>query len=202
MSVPTVSKQTQKNWWVDAALASAGITAAISGVYFLFLPSGGFQGGRNPYYNIQVLFSRSTWDDVHTWSGVAMISIALVHLVIHWSWVTNMARRTVKELRGQCACMNWRGRWNLALNAIVALGFLLCALSGVYFLFVPGGRWETDPMFLFPRSTWDLIHTWSGVAFISAAIIHFVIHWRWVSKVTIKMAGMVSATGQPSALSH
>jgi len=27
----------------------------LSGIYFLVLPTGGYQGGRNPYYGIQVL---------------------------------------------------------------------------------------------------------------------------------------------------
>jgi hypothetical protein len=51
MSKQLVSKQTQKNWWIDAALFSSAVVAALSGIYFLYLPSGGFQGGRNPLYN-------------------------------------------------------------------------------------------------------------------------------------------------------
>jgi preprotein translocase subunit SecY len=192
MSSQRLSKQTQKNWWVDAALFSSAILAALSGIYFLFFPSGGFQGGRNPLYNIQVLFSRQTWDDLHTWGGVAMIVAAIIHLAIHWQWVVGMLRRTWKEWTGQGGCMNARGRWNLLLNAIVALGFVLTALSGVYFLFVPGGRWSADPMILFPRATWDLIHTWASVTLISAAILHFAIHWKWVTKVTRKMVEMMS----------
>jgi hypothetical protein len=192
MAAQQVSKQTQKNWWVDAALFSSAIIAALSGIYFLFFPSGGFQGGRNPLYNVQVLFSRQTWDDLHTWGGVAMIVAATIHLAIHWQWVVGMLRRTWKEWTGQCGCMNAHGRWNLILNAIVALSFVLTALSGVYFLFVPGGRWSADPMILFTRATWDFVHTWASVTLISAAILHFAIHWKWVTKVTRKMVEMMS----------
>jgi hypothetical protein len=187
----TLSKQTQKNWWIDAALFSSAILAAISGIYFLFLPSGGYQGGRNPLYNIQILFSRGTWDDLHTWGGVAMILAAIIHLAIHWQWVVSMTRRIWNELTGKCSCLNPRGRWNLFLNSIVALSFVLTTASGVYFLFVTGGRWSADPMILFTRTTWDLIHTWSGVALIAAAIIHFAIHWKWATKVTQKMIRML-----------
>ena len=194
MSTQTVSKQTQKNWWIDAALFSSAIAAALSGIYFLFLPSGGFQGGRNPLYNIQILFSRQTWDDLHTWGGIAMIVAAIIHLAIHWPWVVSMARRTWNELTGKCGCMNPRGRGNLFLNVIVAISFVLTAVSGVYFLFVHGGRWMADPMILFTRSTWDLIHTWAGVALIAAAVIHFAIHWKWVAKVTHKMIWMIIAS--------
>ena len=190
MSKTTISKQTQKNWWIDLALFSSAVIAALSGIYFLFLPSNGFQGGRNPLYNLQVLFSRQTWDDLHTWGGVVMIAAALIHLMIHWSWVVNMTRRIWRELTGQGTSMNGRGRWNLLLNIGVAVSFVLTAVSGVYFLFVPGGRWAADPLFLFTRATWDLLHTWAGVALISVALIHFVIHWKWVTKVSHKMIAM------------
>lgn len=200
MSAQLVSQQTQRNWWIATGLLATGLIAAISGVYFLAFPSGGYQGGRNPYYGIQILFSRQTWDDLHTWGGVAMIVIALIHLVLHWSWVTAMARRTYNELRGRCGCMNARGRWNLILNLIVAVSFVLTAVTGVYLLFVPGGRWATDPMILFSRNAWDLIHTWAGVAFISAAMVHFAIHWKWFTKVSNKMVSLVaraSGASQP-----
>lgn len=187
MSAQTLSKQTQKNWWIDAALFSSAVVAALSGIYFLFLPSGGFQGGRNPLYNIQILFTRHTWDDLHTWGGVVMIAAATIHLAIHWPWVVRMARRIWNELTGKCGCMNSHGRWNLLLNILVAVSFVLTAASAVYFLFVPSGRWAVDPMILFSRTTWDLLHTWAGVVMIVSAVIHFAIHWKWVTKVTYKM---------------
>jgi hypothetical protein len=184
MNKKAVSKQTLKNWWIDAGLFSGAVLAALSGNYFLYLPNGGYQGGRNPMANVVILFDRHTWDDLHTWSGVAMIAIAAIHLAVHWPWVNNMLRRSLKELTGQCGCMNLRGRFNLWLNAVVALSFLLTAISGIYFLFVPGGRLAADPQIFFSRTTWDLIHTWAGVTLIAAAMIHFAIHWKWVVKVT------------------
>jgi len=191
MSKQTVSKQTQKSWWTDAGLLISAALAALSGVYFLFLPNGGYQGGRNPFYDINIIFSRATWDDLHTWGGVIMIIVAIIHLALHWRWVTSMIRRSWNEMTGKCGCMNVRGRLNLILNTLVGISFGLTALSGVYFLFVPGGRWASDPMILFNRTTWDLVHTWAGVTLIATAIIHIAIHWRWVTNVTLKMTQML-----------
>ena len=187
MSTQCVSKETQKHWWINAVLLTSAVLAALSGIYFLYLPTGGFQGGRNPLYNVQILFTRQTWDDLHTWGGVAMIVAAVIHLAFHWSWVVSMARRTWKELTGKCGCMNLRGRWNLIINTIMAVSFVLTAISGVYFLFMPSGGRVADPMILFNRITWDLIHTWSAIVLIATGVIHFVIHWKWVTKVTSKM---------------
>ena len=96
MTTQSVSKQTQKSWWIDAGVFGSAVIAALSGIYFLFLPSGGFQGGRNSLYTIQILFNRQTWDDlqttwdlIHTWAGVVLIAAAVTHFAIHWKWVTN-----------------------------------------------------------------------------------------------------------------
>ena len=191
MTIQCVSKQTQRNWWIDAGLFISAMLATISGIYFLYLPTGGFQGGRNPLYNVQILFTRQIWDDLHTWGGVVMIVAAVIHFAFHWRWVVSMARRTWNELSGKCGRMNSRGRWNLILNLIVASSFVLTAISGVYFLFVPSGGRVADPLIMFNRITWDLIHTWSAIVLISTAVIHFVIHWKWVTKVTDKMIKMV-----------
>ena len=191
MSKQIVSKQTQKNWWIDAVLFGSALIAGLSGIYFLFLPSSGYQGGRNPHYGVNIFFTRDTWDDLHTWGGAVMIAIAIIHLAIHWRWVKSMTRRVWNELTGKGECFNTRGRMNLVLNVVVAISFLLTAFSGVYFMFVTGGRWASDPMILFNRATWDLIHTWAGVTLIASAIIHFAIHWRWVNNVTVKMTKLL-----------
>lgn len=189
-----VSDKTRNNWLLDAALFLSAIFVTASSLYFLYFPSAGYQGGRNPGYNAVVLFNREVWDVIHTWTGVAMIVIALVHFLIHWSWVVSMTRRIWREITGKSSVMNAHGRFNVFIDVVVALSFVLVAISGVYFLFVGGSHGGTnpDPMLLFSRVTWDLIHTWSGVVMIIAAIVHFAIHWLWVVKVTGKIAASLS----------
>ena len=193
-----MSKITLRNWWIDAVLFSSALIAALSGVYFLYFPTGGYQGGRNPYYNINILFTRHTWDDLHTWGGIVMIAIAAIHLILHWSWVVNMTRRAYKDIAGINGKMNWRGRLNLILNVVVGFSFLLTAISGIYFLFVTGGRGAVDPLFLFTRITWDLIHTWAGIALITTGVIHLAIHWRWVVNVTASISKRLVPVGRPT----
>lgn len=182
-----ISKQTRMNWLIDAALFAAALVASLTGIYFLFLPSGGYQGGRNPTYGMTLFFSRHTWSDLHTWSGLLMVGVALIHLVWHWTWVERMGRKMIDGLLLRGLKLNRAARINLALNAMVALSFLVTAVSGLYFLLPSGGgnpAW--DPGFLFSRTTWDLIHTWGGIVMIVAAVLHLAIHWRWVTNVTAK----------------
>jgi hypothetical protein len=181
-----VTTLTRNNWLMDFSLFMTAVVTGLSGIYFLYLPDGGFKGGRNPLYGIRILFLRETWEWLHTWIGVAMVVIALVHLIFHWKWVKSMFKRVTS---GAARQLNPRARYNLWLNMVTALSFFVCAASGCYFLFAGGseGGRSLDPMFLFSRFTWDMIHTWSGVVIIIAAILHFAIHWRWVVNVTKKV---------------
>jgi uncharacterized membrane protein len=180
---------------MDALLFNGALFASLSGIYFLFLPVGGYQGGRNPFYGVKIIFQRDTWDLIHTWSGVIMIAAALVHLALHWDWVTSMSKRIFRQLIGRGTSINRRSRFNVLIDILVAASFFVAALSGIYFLFFPGGhQLNADLIFLFSRTTWDLIHTWSAVILIIAAVIHFAIHWQWVVKVTRKL--FLSTFGQ------
>jgi membrane protein implicated in regulation of membrane protease activity len=164
------------------------LIASLTGIYFLFLPVGGYQGGRNPMYGIVILFERHTWEDLHLWFGILMIAAAVVHILIHWKWIVSMVKRIFYEITHRESRFNNRSRINLLINAAVGISFLLAAISGIYLLFVPGGRNAIpDPQIIFTRTTWDLIHTWSGILMINAAVIHFAIHWKWVTKVTQKI---------------
>jgi preprotein translocase subunit SecY len=198
-----VSMQTRTNWLIDVAVFLGGIVAALTGIYFLFLPSGGYQGGRNPMYGVTILFERHTWSNLHLWGGVVMIAAVLVHFAIHWQWVKRMARRVAGGMRPQGTKLSRGSKINVAINLLIATSFLLCALSGVYFIFGPSGGYQGgsnlayDPGFLFSRVTWDLIHTWSGVVMIVAATLHFAIHWRWVKNVTSRF--FLSLLPQPEA---
>ena len=76
-----LSRQTRANWLIDAVVFVGGLLAALSGIYFLYLPSGGYRGGRNPAYGIQILFERHTWSDLHLVTGLVMVAAVAVHLL-------------------------------------------------------------------------------------------------------------------------
>ena len=184
-----VSSTTRRNWILDSGLFLTALIASLSGIYFLIFPEGGYKGGRNPYYGIQIIFEREGWEWIHTWISFGFIAVGLLHLIFHWKWVVNTTSRIFHSLKERKTSMNKASRLNVLVDGVLGLGFLICALSGVYLFVVPEGKngLGVDPMILFSRTGWDLVHTWSGVAFISAAIIHFGIHWGWVVKVARKM---------------
>jgi hypothetical protein len=197
----SIAPQTRNNWLIDAMLFLGVVTASITGIYFLFIPSGGYQGGRNPMFGVTLLFQRHTWEDLHIWAGFLMVMAALVHIVVHWNWIVSMARRVWTEITTRQSQFNNRGRTNLLINAAVGLSFSIAAVSGIYLFFVPGGSHGVlDPVILFTRKTWVLIHTWSGILMIAAFVTHFYIHWRWVFKVSRKMAKSILSPYLPGRI--
>jgi len=182
----TMSLQTRTNWLIDLTVFVGGLLASLSGIYFLFLPSGGYQGGRNPMYGVTLLFNRHTWDDLHTWTGVAMIVAAAVHFAIHWQWVKTMTRRVVNAITAKGSGLSRGATLNVVVDVTMAISFLLTAISGLYFFIWPseGATRSVSPVILFNSAAWDLIHTLAFVIMVGAILIHFWIHWRWVTNVT------------------
>jgi len=180
-----LSAQTRNNILLDMPMGISGLASVLTGIYFLFLPIGGFQGGRNPYYGLVLFFERHTWGDLHTWTSVIVMALAALHIPIHWSWITRMTRTGARALIGRTK-LNKSSIFNLMINILIGLSGLVCGISGLYFLFEPvlvpagSGAW------IFTGLIWDMIHTWSGVVVTAAASLHFGIHWRWVVKVLNK----------------
>jgi hypothetical protein len=178
-----LSAQTRQRYWLVALLILSGLAVTFSSFYFLYFPTG-YQGGRNSAYNTVLLFSRTEWSQIHLWSGLAMILVLLVHIPVHWKWIVEMGKRCLGKTDCKIGRLNPHARFNIYLDAAAAISFLVAAISGIYFLFVPSGRQATASVFIFDYRTWDLIHTWSGVLMIILSLGHFLYHRVWVTKVS------------------
>jgi len=177
----TLTKKLRHNWWIDAALGIGAVVAILSSIYFLVYPNSGYQGGRNPAYNQVVIFSKTNWDLIHTWSGALMVMAALIHIIIHWNWITGTISRVWQVITGKRKGFGFRLTYNIFLDATIAISFLVCAVSGIYFMF----NTASGPSIA--KTTWDMIHTWSGVVFVLTATLHIVLHWKWITNITGKM---------------
>ncbi len=191
---PVFSNQTRNNIILDMFLLISGLIAILSGIYFIFLPIGGFQGGRNPLYGISIFFERHTWEDIHIWSSVIIMALAALHIPLHWQWIVKMTKTGFRTLFGKSK-LNKHSRFNLVINILIGISGLICGLSGLYFLFLPPTQsWIFTPL------VWDLIHTWSGVVMTAVGILHFGIHWNWVVKVLGKYGKALIAPKPTSSL--
>jgi hypothetical protein len=179
------NRRTIVHWAAVFILAVSGLLTVLTAIYFLVLPSGGYQGGRNEHYGQTLWFGRDVWVDIHTWAGIILVAISLIHIALHWSWVAEMTKRSWAIVRGRRKPFNRRIWARVGVVATVGLVFLWVAASGVYFFVVPGGHGAGQTaVFVFSRSTWDLIHTWTGIVMIIAGVVHLGMRWKWVVRVT------------------
>jgi len=91
-----IGKGARKNLLVNAFFALTYLAVTISSVYFLFGPSGGYMGGRNPDWNKIIVFPRTTWSSIHETAGIGMVVVLGFHIYIHWRWIKNVASRMIK----------------------------------------------------------------------------------------------------------
>jgi len=77
-------KKTTKYFFIDSALL--GLLAA-SGITGLFL-----------WFPLRTrLLTRRSLRNVHGWSGFALGSLAVYHLLLHWSWFVKAGRYLITE---------------------------------------------------------------------------------------------------------
>ena len=67
--------------------------------------------------------------------------------------------------------------------------FVLVAITTitglVLFFILPSGRRSGLQTFLdIAKETWVDVHTWVGLIFIIVAVIHLILHWKWIITMT------------------
>ena len=92
-------KKNTLHYLLDAVIGAAFLMAGATGIAFLFLGSGGYQGGRNPGFAAELLgLERGVWSDLHDLAGLVMIAGIAVHLILHWRWIVGTSRQLVSRL--------------------------------------------------------------------------------------------------------
>jgi len=83
--------------------------------------------------------------------------------------------------------MSDKVRRNYVLDVVIAVAFILSAISGLVFLLAGSGGYQggRNPGFRaevldVSRWAWKDLHTWASLAMIAGVVVHFVLHWNWV----------------------
>lgn len=183
-TIKPISKETRKRYLIDAALFIFFIGVLASSLYFLYVP-GGYQGGRNPRYNMSIIFERETWEEIHVWTSMILSAILIYHIFLHTKWIKQVFFKYIQLWKKSVREGNKLRLFNVLDDGLSAVFFIICLFSGLVLFFIPGGRGTAYIEFLsITRDAWKGIHTWSGVGMLIGVILHLVIHWKWITKVT------------------
>ena len=84
------------NFWVDIGTGVVFAAMVGSGVMGKWILPPGSRGGAGLIWLGQ---GRHFWMDIHFWVGLSMLVLVIVHIWLHWSWVTGTWGRLIGRLR-------------------------------------------------------------------------------------------------------
>jgi hypothetical protein len=147
----------------------------------------GYGGAGNPVHVLG--WPRYTWIEIHSWLGVALAAILLIHIVLHWKWIIETTKRVRSYVIGYMTRVK-----ELYITAVILFFlFIFEVLSGcVIWLIMPRGRLDYYEMLVgsgrtfwgLQRNVWADLHGWVAVTIAAIIIIHLVLNWRWVVATT------------------
>ena len=185
--IKKISAETRKRYLINLVMFILFIGVAASSLYFLYVP-GGYQGGRNPRFNMRILFTRETWDAIHLWTSLMLSSILLLHFFLHTEWIKQVFIKYVRSWKKSVREKNALRIVNVVDDGLSAIFFVICLLSGLVLFFIPGGRGSDAIRFLtITRESLKVMHTWTGIGMLAGIVVHLAIHWNWIKKVSLRV---------------
>lgn len=76
-----------------------------------------------------------------------------------------------------------KAKINYIIDFILLLFFVGTAITGlIIFFFMPSGvrRGGSQNFIGIVKGTWTDVHNWLGIVMIVIAVIHIVLHWKWI----------------------
>ena len=72
-------------------------------------------------------------------------------------------------------------QWRALISVLVALGFLMLAVTGMVLFIAPPGRvanWTDWSILGLRKSEWGAVHIWFGLLFLAVSVWHLALNWR------------------------
>lgn len=111
-----------------------------------------------------------TGDAVHEWLNLGFAAVMLVHLVMHWGWITVALPRALGKTPR-------RLRVNVLLNSLSFLVFVMMILSG---LLISENVSTLFGIATARHSVWNGFHSMFGDVLLVLIGFHFAMHWKWI----------------------
>ena len=118
---------------------------------------------------------------LHEWLGVVLIVPALVHLIVNWEWVA----RAVSAFFGRIRSV---ARVNLVVDGALFLSVIGVTLSG--FMVIPG---FASALGVQAATLWHPVHLITSNLTVAFTLLHFALHWQWVTGVVRRVISVPSA---------
>jgi hypothetical protein len=112
----------------------------------------------------------------HEWLGIGLGAVLLVHLTLHWDWVTRTTRKLLRR--------DGRERLIWLVNLLLLASMTLCVASGILISEVALPQLGiTVPA----SSFWRQVHDTTATLTLILVPVHAALRWRWVAGVARRL---------------
>ena len=190
------------NYFLDIILALSIIVTLVSGYILWFVLPRGFgahsamcaqegMGFAGNYYKVFGM-SRYLWIEIHNWVAVILLGLIILHIIMHYTWIVEIFKRTKSYFNGP---VRKAGEQYISSIVLFILFAVDCFSGFVLWLILPRGTLDYYHMLSgYGRTFWGLqrnvwldIHVWVATLIVAIVIIHIVLNWRWVVRVSKKI---------------
>lgn len=112
----------------------------------------------------------------HQWLGIAVGTLALYHLWVHWDWVINVTRRLFSRTSKQ-------SRLYYLIDGSLLISYAIILISGLII-----STWLNLKLtnYIF----WKDFHIYSSIIALVNTLVKIGTHWRWIVKTASKYFGL------------
>ncbi len=108
---------------------------------------------------------------IHEWLGVSLAATILIHLLLHWKWITGVAGRFFQKL--------WHtARLKFVVDSLLFVDFVAIIMSGIMIsrVVLPSLGLSIAQAGV----SWRALHSWAADTGILLVGLHFALNWGWV----------------------
>lgn len=116
---------------------------------------------------------------IHEWLSIAFGAAIITHLLLHWNWIVQVARRFFGKV-------TWASRVNYLLNTVLFISLTVIIFTGLMISEV------ALPLFgirLGRNALWLLLHREATDVMVLTLGLHMALHWRWIVNTTGRVFG-------------
>lgn len=121
----------------------------------------------------------------HEWLGIGLGAALLVHLTLHWDWVTRTTRKLLRR--------GGRERFIWLVSLLLLVSMTLCIMSGILISQVAlpelGITMPASPF-------WRDVHGTTATLVLILVPVHVALDWRWIAGVARRLAARRSGRPQ------
>jgi hypothetical protein len=110
---------------------------------------------------------------IHEWLCLTLGCVLIIHLLLHWRWITEVSRRFTSNVARQA-------RINYILNLLLFVDMVVIMFTGIM---ISKSALPSLGIQLTSNHMWKALHSTSADLAVFILGLHVALHWKWIANV-------------------